>query len=329
MSPRLRLAIALLLLVPGAPLLAQQKGGPLPNAKLFAIDPQTAQGLKELLGHSPEPLPLLSAHRGGAARGFPENCLATFENTLRQTFAILEVDPRLTRDGAIVIHHDATLNRTTTGRGRVADHDLAELKKLRLKDPQGNVTDYVIPTLDEALEWARGKTVLVLDEKDVPVKARVKKIEQHRAEAYAMLIVYSLEGARECYALNKNIMMEVMITNRKQFEAFDKSGIPWSNIIAFVGHEPPSDRELLSMIRAKGACCVAGTSRNLDRELAAARDGSDQAIAQKYRALLDRGVDFFEADLAGEVGRMLYADAEPPAAKAKYFRGVVAGDRRD
>jgi glycerophosphoryl diester phosphodiesterase len=328
MSRNLRLAIALLMFVPSA-LLAQPKGGSPPNAKLFALDLQNSQDLKELLGHSREPLPLVSAHRGGAARGFPENCLATFENTLRQTFAILEVDPRLTRDGAIVIYHDATLNRTTTGRGRVVDHDLAELKKLRLKDPQGNVTDYTIPTLDEALQWARGKTVLVLDQKDVPVKARVKKIEEHRAEAYAMLIVYSLEGARECYGLNKNIMMEVMITNRKQFDEFEKSGIPWSNIIAFVGHEPPRDRELLAMIRAKGTSCVAGTSRNLDRELAAAGDSSDRAIAQKYRALLDSGVDFFEADLAGEVGRMLYANVQPPAAKVKYFRRNVAAERRE
>jgi glycerophosphoryl diester phosphodiesterase len=308
--------------------IAQPKSDPPTSAKPHFLDPQTSQGLKELFSHSREPMPLVSAHRGGAARSFPENCLATFENTLRQTFAILEVDPRLTRDGAIVIHHDPTLNRTTTGRGRVADHDLEELKKLRLKDLEGKATHYTIPTLDEALEWARGKTVLVLDEKDVPVKARVKKIEEHRAEAYAMLIVYNLEGARECYALNKNIMMEVMITNRKQFEAFDNSGIPWSNIIAFVGHEPPSDQELLAMIRAKGTCCVAGTSRNLDRELAAG-NSPDGAMEKKYRALLDSGVDFVEADLAGQVGRILYANTKLPSAKAKYFQSKVAAERRE
>ena len=46
------------------------------------------------------------------------------------------------------------------------------------------------------LEWARGKTVLVLDQKDVPVAARVKKIEEHKAESYAMLIVYSFQAPR-------------------------------------------------------------------------------------------------------------------------------------
>ena len=156
-------------------------------------------------------MPLVSAHRGGAKPGYPENCVATFENTLRHTYAIVEIDPRYTKDREIVIHHDATLERTTTGRGRVAEWTLQELRELRLKDSRGAVTELKVPTLDEVLQWARGKTVVVLDQKDVPVEARVKKIEEHGAEAYAMLIVYSYRDAQTCYELNKNIMMEVLI----------------------------------------------------------------------------------------------------------------------
>jgi glycerophosphoryl diester phosphodiesterase len=297
---------------------SQQKRPALDHT-LHALDARSPEGLRELFRYTGESLPLVSAHRGGAIANHPENCLATFENTLRQTFAIMEVDPRYTRDGQIVIHHDPTLDRTTTGSGRVVDHDLADLRKLRLKDPSGKATDYQIPTLDEALTWARGKTILVLDQKDVPVKARVKKIEEHQAEAYAMLIVYSFEGARQCYDLNKNVMMEVMITDRKQFEAFDKTGVPWSNIVAFVGHNPPRDRELLAMIHAKGALCLAGTSRNLDRQLAALGDQPREPIAAQYRALLKQGVDFVEADLAGKVGRLLYTDAALPQSSAKFF----------
>ena len=122
-------------------------------------------------------------HRGGPQKNLPENCLATFENTLRHTFAVMEIDPRYTKDGAIVLHHDAQLERTTTGHGLVAKFTLQELKQLRLKDPNGTVTEHQIPTLDEALEWARGKTILILDQKDVPVAARVRKIEEHKAEA--------------------------------------------------------------------------------------------------------------------------------------------------
>ena len=80
-----------------------------PPNQLHRIDTQRAAGLHELFRRTTEPLPFVSAHRGGPQPGFPENCLATFENTLKHTFAILEIDPRYARDGAIVVHHDATL----------------------------------------------------------------------------------------------------------------------------------------------------------------------------------------------------------------------------
>src|SRR5207249_607301 len=157
--------------------------------------------------------------------GFPENCIATFEHTLQHTFAMLEIDPRYAQDGAIVVHHDPSLERITTGKGLVVDHTLAELKQLRLKDIAGNVTEHQIPTLDEVLAWARGKAILMLDQKDVPIAARVKKIEEHKAEAYAMLIAYTFKDVQACYAANPNIMMEVMIPSREKMAEFDKLGV--------------------------------------------------------------------------------------------------------
>lgn len=287
---------------------------------LHVIAPGSPEGLRELFRYTGEPMHFVAAHRGGSRRGFPENCIETFENTLRHTFAIMEIDPRYTRDGAIVVHHDATLERTTTGTGRVAEMTLRELRGLRLKDCDGRVTEFRIPTLDEVLRWARGRTILVLDQKDVPVEARVRKIEEHRAEAFAMLIVYNLEDARKCYELNKNIMMEVMIPTRQKFHEFDKTGVPWSNIIAFVGHPPPKDQELLKMIHAKGACCMAGTSRNLDKELDVADAEETVSLRRRYGGLLEMGVDVIETDLPIEGGKLLYGESAIPASKSEILR---------
>lgn len=124
--------------------------------------------LRELFHYDGTPLPLLSAHRGGAGPGYPENCIETFEHTLRHVLTMLEIDPRMTKDGYVVIHHDATLDRTTTGTGNVADKTLQALKQLRLRDTQGNVTDFQIPTLDEVLVWAKGKAIIVLDQNGRP-----------------------------------------------------------------------------------------------------------------------------------------------------------------
>ena len=287
---------------------------------LHVIKASNPQELRELFRYNGDSLHLVSAHRGGPQPKFPENCIATFENTLKHTYAIMEIDPRYTKDGVIVVHHDATLERTTTGEGRLADMTLKALKELRLKDTEGIVTDFQIPTLDAVLQWAHGKTVLVLDQKDVPVEARVRKIEEHRAEAFAILIVYSFRQARKCYELNKNIMMEVMIPNRERFEEFDKAGIPWENIIAFVGHTPPKNADLWQMIHGKGTCCMVGTSRNLDREFTVNRASGTESTAQHYRALLQGGADVIETDLPREVGKLLYRESTVPASKSQFFQ---------
>jgi len=294
--------------------------GSLPSWPLHTINPKNPQGLLELFRYTGEPLHFVSAHRGGPLQKFPENCIATFENTLRHTFSMMEIDPRYTRDGAIVVHHDPTLERTTTGKGPVAELTLQQLKELRLKDAEGNVTEHRIPTLDEVLQWARGKTILVLDQKDVPAEVRLKKVEEHRAGAYVVLIVYNFKDAKKCYELNRNIMMEVMILNIEKFHQFDETGIPWSNVIAFVGHTPPEDRELLRMIHEKGGCCMAGTSRNLDRELVANRTSGALSIEQQYRALLERGVDVIETDLPIEVGTLLYSESPIPVSRSRFFQ---------
>jgi glycerophosphoryl diester phosphodiesterase len=289
-------------------------------SKLHRIDAQSAQGLQELFRFTGEPLPLVSGHRGGPDKGFPENCLPTFERTLSRGFAMLEIDPRYTKDGAIVVFHDATLERTSTGKGKVADHTLAELKQLRLKDNDGNVTEFQMPTLDEALEWARGKTVLVLDQKDVPVAVRVKKIEEHRAEGHAMLIVNTFKDAQACHAANPNVMMEVMIPSRAKAAEFDTLGIPWRNVVAFVGHVPPEDKGLYELIHAKGAHCMIGASRNLDRQFIRREVADLKLLEPAYRAFLQRGADLIETDIPAHLGPMLYGATPVPAAKRQFFR---------
>lgn len=290
-----------------------------PASGLHRIIPQTAEGLQELFKHTGEPLPFVSAHRGGPGKGFPENCLATFENTIGHTFAILEMDPRYAKDGSIVVHHDASLERTSTGKGRVADLTLAELKQLRLKDTEGNVTEFQIPTLDEALEWARDRTVLVLDQKDVPVAVRVKKIVEHKAESYALVIVNSFKDAQACYALNPNIFMEVMIPNRAKFAEFDQLGVPWRNVVAFVGHTPPADAGLYELIHAKGASCMIGTSRNLDRQFISRQATDLKPLEPDYRAFLKRGADLIETDIPVLLGPLLYGSTPAPSSKRLLF----------
>ena len=290
------------------------------SPRMYEIDPQTPRGLQEVFQPTGEPLPFVSAHRGGAQKGLPENCIATFENTLRHTFAIMEIDPRYTKDGVIVVHHDATLDRTTTGKGPVADFTLSELKQLRLKDNEGNVTSFQIPTLDEVLEWARGKTIVVLDQKDVSATERVKKISQHKAEACAMVIVMSFKDVQSCHALNPNVMMEVMIPNREKAEQFDQLGVPWRNVVAFVGHTPSEDATLYEFVHRKGASCMIGTSRNLDRKVTSREVTDVTQLDSDYRAFLRRGADIIETDIPTKLGPLIQAMVPIPSSKKEYLQ---------
>lgn len=74
--------------------------------------------------------PLAFAHRGGALEG-EENTLATFGRAVALGYRYIETDVQATSDGVAVIFHDATLERTTNGKGPVGSHTWRELQKLR------------------------------------------------------------------------------------------------------------------------------------------------------------------------------------------------------
>ncbi len=290
------------------------------SQKLHLITVKNPKELMDLFRYKNEAFPLVSAHRGGALINYPENCISTFKNTLNHAFAIMECDPRYTKDSMIVLHHDPTLHRTTNGNGKLTDYTLKELKELKLKDLNGNITEYRIPTLDEALEWAKGKTILVLDQKDVPVAQRVKKVEEHKAIANVILIVYSFDDAVLCHKLNKNIMMEVMIPDKEKAVEFEKTGVPWSNVVAFVGHNLPADPELYKFLHQKGVLCMAGSSRTIDRKFLSGEVKDYSLLKNDYTGFLEKGIDLIETDLPSILGPLLYGTFPSNLSGARYLK---------
>ncbi|HEX8731540.1 MAG TPA: glycerophosphodiester phosphodiesterase, partial [Ktedonobacterales bacterium] len=104
--------------------------------------------------------PLFFAHRGGSALA-PENTLPAFENGMALGADALELDVHYTRDGEIVVFHDETLDRTTSGSGPLAALSLDELRRLDAGyhfTPDGGATfpwrgkGVTIPTLREVYE---------------------------------------------------------------------------------------------------------------------------------------------------------------------------------
>lgn len=108
------------------------------------------------------------AHRANTYQGLkvnkiPENSIPAIEKAIELGIEMIEIDVRTTNDGELVILHDATLNRTTNGTGPVDAKNLVAIKQYRLKDEQGTLTNYQLPTLEEALLAGRGKIFYNLD----------------------------------------------------------------------------------------------------------------------------------------------------------------------
>lgn len=105
---------------------------------------------------------MVVAHRGDW-RHAPENSLPAIQNTIDMGAAIVELDVRETKDGHLVLMHDATLNRTTTGKGLVSEWSLDSLQLLNLKNGVNHPTRHKIPTLEEAMLATKGKILVNLD----------------------------------------------------------------------------------------------------------------------------------------------------------------------
>lgn len=147
------------------------------------------------------------AHRGGAKLA-PENTLAAFDRGLAHGADGLELDVRLSRDGVVVVHHDATVDRTTDGRGAVAELTADELGHLDAAVQFGADDGYPfrgrgvgVPRLRDVLDRYPGVPMIVELKVDTPDLATRTLVEIRAARALGHVALGSfkqgvLEAAR-------------------------------------------------------------------------------------------------------------------------------------
>jgi len=208
---------------------------------------------------------LVAAHRGGALL-WPENSLLAFRNAAGLDVDYLELDVHLSRDGELVVIHDPTLERTTTGTGAVRDRTLADLRTLRLKDRSGVVTEEPIPTFDEvaALASSAGRRLL-LEIKVGPDRARYPEIEEkvlaalerHRLADGAVVMAFEEATWRRIRELKPSIRAGALYSPRM----LERSGRSVDAVldearqagVAFVGlHQALADSRAVERAMAAG-----------------------------------------------------------------------------
>ena len=106
---------------------------------------------------------LVACHRGDW-RNWPENSLAAIESVIGMGADIMELDLKLTKDSVLVVCHDRTIDRTTSGKGRVCDITYDSIRRCVLKTGHGVKTTHRMPTLREALEVCKDRIVVNVDQ---------------------------------------------------------------------------------------------------------------------------------------------------------------------
>ncbi|MCD8313002.1 MAG: glycerophosphodiester phosphodiesterase family protein [Bacteroidales bacterium] len=256
----------------------------------YYTDITSRADLYEYFQYSPERPIVICGHRGGMVTGYPENCIESFEKTLTMMPAFFEIDPRLTKDDVIVLMHDATIDRTTTGTGYVSDYTYEELQEFNLVDRDGNVTDYKIPSLADCLEWSQGKCVFNIDMKDVPADAMVEFLSgvEH---PNVMYIAYNADEARDYIELDPGAMISCSMKTLDDLQGYIDTGVPWQQMTAFLGSRMnPAAQDLYDTLHENGVMTMLFYNpRYID-------DMTEDELIEKYDEALHSGCDVLVTD---------------------------------
>lgn len=108
----------------------------------------------------------VAAHRGLWVKA-PENSIAAVKECLALHIYLIELDLQKTKDGHLIVMHDATVDRTTNGKGQISDLSLSDIHSLFLKEGKGGsqapLTSEKVPTFREVLALVKGKAMINAD----------------------------------------------------------------------------------------------------------------------------------------------------------------------
>ena len=254
---------------------------------------------------------IISSHRGGMMQGDPENCIESCEKTLQLMPTFFEIDFSFTRDSVPVLMHDLTIDRTTTGKGRVVDYTYEELLQFNLVDRNRNVTPYKIPSLKEMLEWGRDKVIFNFDNKYINTGGVSDHEKRASLEYYCkqlqpggawstyhniLLSVRSLDEALFYWNRGiRNVMFCVEISSMEHFKTYDASPIPWRYILAYIRTAvDPRLQEVYDRLHAHGVMTMISITKTSDK----VKNSRDRRTAYLRELLAEP--DIIETDYPSE-----------------------------
>lgn len=198
----------------GFPAMSQQSDAKTPVAPATA---RTAANVKEVIGHM------------GSCADRPGNTLAGIRRAIEARANAAEVDVRTTSDGTLVCMHDEDVDRTTDGKGKVANLTLAQVKRLDAGAKfAAKFAGERVPTLREVLTLSKGKIGVMIDLKEAGddyVKKIAAEMREHGEPKRAVIGVRSIEHAKRFRMLLPEARQIGLIPTTNDIKPFAEAGV--------------------------------------------------------------------------------------------------------
>jgi len=261
-----------------------------PLAVAGALLPALAIALAASAG---APVTRVAAHRGGAAL-WPENSLLAFRSALALGVDALELDLHLTADGEVVVLHDPTLERTSSGRGAVRDARLADLASVRLKTPEGAATVERVPTLAQVLDLVAQSSSELLPE--IKLDAHRQRYDGIEEKVLALIRARGLLARTTIQAFQGDTIRRL-----RELEPAARTMLLVGR--GDVGRDRARPAEAVRRARELGATDLGMNHRLIDADVVAAARAAGIRLAawtvndeNDIRRMIDLGVDLVMSD---------------------------------
>lgn len=234
---------------------------------IAAVAQESTARFREILKSFKEPgnsIVMIAAHRGAHLED-PENSMAAFRKSVELGIDIIELDVRCTKDGVLMLVHDKTVDRTTNGKGNVKDLTFEEIRKLRLKH-NGQLTEEVVPTLEEALNFAKGKIMIDLDIKAADcIESIMETVNKTNTADQCLFFVGEAEHAKKIKEKNPAFLTLLRTNSVKEATEYFKT--VKSDAIHI--DESHNTAEVIKGIKANGARVWHNALGPVDKEVGA------------------------------------------------------------
>lgn len=186
----------------------------------------------------------IAGHRGGYYEQFPESSFSLFQFLSEQfdgDTIIIEIDLRKSKNGTLYLLHDETLERTTTGSGKINERPDSYLSSLVLKAKTGETTDQCIPTFQETLNFIRTRNVnLMLDIKEPIHKEVLNLVREQKLESRVLVLTFRNEYSKLVAENYSNVLLSVLIETDKDLETFEQLPVHPGRRIAYINTNTPA-----------------------------------------------------------------------------------------